>query len=293
MRIVKEITRHIRVDDQGSLHIFWEEGEKEQILPDLDTAIRQEEHVLENYLGLQVKINNEILRLPGETQKMRGISESLLEIIGQTIQPSLTPQEQRKIDTQITAIIKEIGAVRNPFKQMASQRLRDSSRITSLPQAIGVSEAQLDILRRLEDIAKKAKGVWQRRKILLAERRRVEQIIISLHRALGSFLLKRSREEITLNDMEKFANRFSPYKPGLWLGLGSIKVMPYLKRISSPQIQRLLRLRKYLEERNEERFWRAIEEVLKKLQPAVEEINRRKPAPRLKTLERPSTKSRP
>ena len=280
--VVQRISRKILVDKNGKLRVFW--GEKpnlvENVLPDIDTTIRQGVHIIEEYQGIIVKIGKERLLLPGEVQDLSKMIKRLQDITNKFLEPrELSRREARSIRLAFQKCQGEISRTTNRFKLMAKIRLeqmpplRNERGRKSGKVPIETSKTTVDLFGRLDEVGEITFGVALRTRKLIEEKLRIERTFLSVYRRLGKFLkeLQAGQAGVDYKRLKSIVNEISEGKVNLLAGLLSIKVMPYLKRIRSREVKRLAKLPKYLAEGKKDTIYRALENAFKKIRPAVQE----------------------
>jgi aryl carrier-like protein len=277
--IAQRISRKILVDTEGKLRVFWGEEPNliENILPSIDEAIRQGRHIIERYQGLRVQIGKLKLFLPGEVQELSKVVKILQEVIAKFLEPrELSRAEQNSIHLAFQKCQAEIGRVTNKFKLKAQTRLKQIPPLKNERERksgkvpIETSKATVDLFERLDEIEEIKWGVILRTRKLIEEKLRIERVFISVYRRLAKFL-KELQEGVKNERLKQIVSEISGGKNNLLAGLLSIKVMPYLKRIRSREIQRLAKLPEYLTKGREDRIYHAIEDAFKKIRPVVQE----------------------
>ncbi|MDP2967525.1 MAG: hypothetical protein Q8N87_03915 [bacterium] len=281
--IVQRISRKVLVDKEGKLRIFW--GEKpnsiKNVLQDINDAIRQGTHIIDQYQGLRVQIGKEKLLLPGEVQELSKVIKILQEVTAKFLEPQeLSQAEQYSIRLSFQKCQAEIGRVTNKFKAKAQTRLKQIPPLKnkkggkSKKVPIETSKATVDLFERLNEIEEINWGIILRTRKLIEEKLRIERIFVLVYQRLGKFL-KELQEGVKNERLKRIVSEISGGKNNLLAGLLSIKVMPYLKRVRSREIQRLAKLSKYLEEGRKDRIYRSIERSIenafKKIRPVVQE----------------------
>lgn len=282
--VAQRISRKIFVDENGKLRVFWGEEPDlvENVLPDIDTTIRQEVHIIEEYQGIIVKIGKEKLLLPGEVQDLSKMIKRLQGITNKFLESrELSPREARSIRLAFQKCQGEISRVTNRFKLMAKIRLEQMPPLKnergrkSGKVPIETSKTTVDLFGRLDEIGEINFGVVLRTRKLIEEKLRIERTFLSVYRRLGKFL-KELQAGVEDKRLKSIVNEISEGKINLLAGLLSIKVMPYLKRIRSREVQRLAKLPKYLLEGRKDRIYRALENAFKKIRPVILERESRR-----------------
>jgi exonuclease VII large subunit len=164
---------------------------------------------------------------------------------------------------------KELQNSVNQYKKKSKEKIDNAKKI------LDVGEANLELIKRIEEIQKISEGVTKRTEKLIEEKRRIEKIFSITYKRLFLFL-EETQANITKKRLEEIADEICGGKINLFNGLKSIKVMPYLKRVNSYEIRRLEKLEIYLKNNKEDMFLRAIENAIKKMRPIIKEINQRK-----------------
>jgi len=276
---VQKITRKIWVDNEGRLIVFWGEEPNlvRNILPDLDSAIRQQRHVIEQYHGLTEKIRGEHLFLPGEEQKLTQMIDQLHRVVHRFLSiEELSFQEEKMLSEAIKKVKDEIGKVTNEFKERAKIRLemipplRDEKGRRYFQASLDAEKAALDLLERIKEINEKSWGVILRTRKLIDEKLRIERIFLSVYNRLGKFLIE-LQNGVTEQRLSEIVNEIVGGENNLLAGLESIKVLPYVKRVQSREIQRLRKLPDYLRKKDIKKIQRTLEEAFKKLKPVIDE----------------------
>ena len=280
--------RRMEVDTDGHLHIFWgRDGEEvEHVFDDIAPGIRQERHVLEDYLGFEEEIRGRLLVVPGESQKMDELVRGTMDVARAFLEPGpLTFARQQRIQVQLDRLIAEIGAVRNAFKQRFRGQL-ERVRVRPLGdiQDVGKAEAAGHLysgaeagLARLEDIARKVGGVGIRIQTLLQEEERVRGVIKSAYVGLHRLLVKlQGDEDLTQKDLTRIANHVCGGESNLVNGLESIWIPPYGFRVRSREGRRLKRMGEYAASGDRKKMERALLGAFKKLRPVVKEMQDRR-----------------
>lgn len=277
--IAQRISRKILVDTEGKLRVFWGEEPNliENVLSSIDDAIRQGVHIIERSQGLIVQIGKWKLFLPGEVQKLNKVIKILQKVIAKFLEPrELSRAERNSIRLAFQKCQAEIGRVTNKFKSKAQTRLKQIPSIKnervrkSRKVPIETSKATVDLFERLDEMEEIKWGVILRTRKLIEEKLRIERIFVLIYQRLAKFL-KELQEGVKNERLKQIVSEISGGKNNLLAGLLSIKVMPYLKRIRSREIQRLAKLSKYLEEGRKDRIYRTIEDSFKKIRPVVQE----------------------
>jgi len=277
--IAQRISRKILVDTEGKLRVFWGEEPNliENVLSSIDDAIRQGRHIIEGYQGLIVQIGKLKLFLPGEVQELSKVIKILQKVIAKFLEPrELSRAEQNSIHSAFQKCQAEIGRVTNKFKSKAQTRLkqipplRNERGRKSGKVPIETSKATVDLFERLDEIEEIKWGVILRTRKLIEEKLRIEGVFVSVYRRLGKFL-KELQEGVKNERLKQIVSEISGGKNNLLTGLLSIKVMPYLKRVRSREIQRLAKLPKYLTKGRKDRIYHTLENALKKIRPVVQE----------------------
>lgn len=285
--VAQKISRKMLVDPDGMLHIFWGEGGKrdENILSDLNVAIRQGVHVIERYRGLVEKIGGEELILTGEAWQMSQLVGELQRIISRFLEPrEISSIEAGEIRAEFERISKRIGQVSNEFKFRAKGRVitmppfKDEQGIKNTKVPVRTGEAALDLLRRFDEINEKTWGTILRTRRLIEEKMRIERIIVTVYNSLGRLLKNFENGQVPdQQTLERIASQVVGNTANLMSGLITIKVQPYLgERIQSREIRRLGRLPVYIEQGRIDSFRRALEGAFLKLRPVVQEREARR-----------------
>ena len=282
--VVQRISRKILVDKNGKLRVFW--GEKpnlvENVLLDIDAAVRQGMHIVEQYQGIIIQIGKEKLLLPGEVQDLSKMIKRLQDITNKFLEPrELSRREAHSIRLAFQKCQGEISQTTNRFKLMAKIRLeqmpplRNERGRKSGKVPIETSKTTVDLFGRLDEIGEITFRVALRTRKLIEEKLRIERTFLSVYRRLGKFL-KELQAGVDYIRLKGIVNEISEGKVNLLAGLLSIKVMPYLKRIRSREVKRLAKLPKYLAEGKKDTIYRALENAFKKIRPAVQERESRR-----------------
>lgn len=275
-----------KVDKKGQLYIERFIGGKKvpQRLETLTDAINQTGHILKGYLGEREWIDGEVLELPGELHKMKELVKGLFEVIKNILDFSGEDFRQEvQIENELRRLSQVLGPVTNPYKLQASVLIKEEKK--GISKTIALDEASLNLLKRIEEILNISKGIWYERKILLKERLRIKGILINVRREIGRMLKKIRKNRVTENDYGNFAKRFQ-LKVGLWPGLASIKIQPWLKKVRSAKIRRLLKLLGFCFKKEWEKYWTTLENVWHELETPVKEFERLSPQPPIQTLEK-------
>lgn len=282
--VVQRIGLKILVDKNGKLRVFWRKEPNliGNVLPDIDTAIRQGIHVVEGYHGIMVKVGKEKLLLPGEVQNLSKMIKRLQGIISKFLEPrELSLKEACSIRLAFQKCQGEISRATNRFKLIAKIRLgrmpplRNERGRKSGKVLVETGKVTLDLLERLNEIGEITFGVALRTRKLIEEKLRIERTFLSVYRRLGKFL-KELQVGVDYIRLKSIVNEISEGKVNLLAGLLSIKVMPYLKRVRSREITRLAKLPKYLAEGKKDTIYRALENAFKKIRPVVLERESRR-----------------
>lgn len=280
------LSRRIEVDPNGLLHIFWDKNGKEveNVFDDIAPAIRQEKHVLEEYLGFAEGISGELLVVPGESQVMDRLVRETMDIARELLQPGLlTPTRQHQIQDRLSEIIFAIGAVRNAFKQRFKGQLEQvRARPIEDMKASDEAAAAGDLYRgaeagllRLEDIAGKVGGVGIRLRILTCEEERVKGIIQAVYIRLHRLLVTLQEDgNLTQRSLEQIADEVCGGRNNLVNGLETIWIPPYGQRVRSREVRRLQRVGRYAASGNQEGVRRALLGAYKKLRPVVKKMQK-------------------
>lgn len=283
--IVQRITKNVMVAADGKVIILWNtknETPTVQILPDLESAIRQTGHVLENYLGSCIALGDDIIKLPGEIQMLQIMAGDLHQIIESIILfRSGEEDETNQIDEKLQCIFYNFRRASNQYKQAVSDLVQ--TKADKIQKASALHEATGNIIKRIGEILDICSGVWCRRKALLAERRRIKNNIKYVYEQIVKMVQKVAEKAATTEDLEKFALDFREGKRGLWPGLATIHANPWRQRVQSREVKRLLKLVACLSPDNQVRYWQILVGALAKLKPAVEEFERLGPQPPIKT----------
>lgn len=288
--VAQTLGRRIEVDTECRLHIFWGrdgEEEVEHVFDDIEPAIRQEQHVIEEYVGFMESFRGRILIISGESQVLDGLVRGTMDVAKKFLGPKiLTRTDQRIIQQQLENLIIGIGEARNISK--VKFRIRLEKVRAKILEAEGDSNHQTaeelykaaeDGLVRLEDIARKLGGVGIRLQILLREEKRVKKVIKSTYISLHRLLVKlQEDDELNQKDLGRIANQVSGGKTNLINGLESIWIPPYGQRVRSHEVRRLKKLSGYAASGDQKRMSRALLGAFTKLRPVVKKMEDRRKA---------------
>lgn len=291
----QQLGRHIFVGSDGRVHIFRQPEADvfvEQVLTNIDAAVRQSAHILENYVGIreELEVNFGLLylqrelelRLPGEADLMRELVSRVAKLAQRFLGPEpLSPAAEELLRRQILGLLDRLGAVRNPHKVAARDQLRavvqlplfDERGRADVAVAEELSEAAGDLLDRFTDIARKFAGVTVQQQILLREKRRCEELLASGYRLIGSVLYRLlNQQEVGWGEIGRLCGQISPAeKDGTLLAaLAGIYVNPYRERVTSKEVRRLRLLPELLEAGNKDALTGVLRAAFLKLRAPVQ-----------------------
>ena len=280
----QRLSEKMYVLPDGRLSIIWgeEPDERANTLDDIDAAIRQHVHVVENYKGFERQLGSIVLRIPGELEKMAKSVGVLNNVIGRMLQMSpLKKGEFQYLQRKYGEVLSYIEKSINTLKVSARIRLQtivitDEQGGINPESAVITGEAVVDLLKRHADSLKKSFGTVKRGRILIDEKIRCEDLFEQAFSALGAILFEfHSGKEITKIRLVEFGGIVTGNN-GILEKINTIKVSPYLERVSSREIRRLARLPEYAEDGKVDSFKRALEGAIKKIDPVLEERRNRK-----------------
>lgn len=286
--VAQTLGRRIEVDDQCRIHLFWGRDEEEEVEhvfeEDIAPAIRQQQHVIEGWLGFEEEIRGHLLAIPGEAQEIEGLVKETMGIARRFLGPQpLTRRETENIRRQLDDLIRRIGAARNAHKQRFAEGLELAyAQVTvdavaeatpAKPQvAAEVYQAAEAGLARLQDIAKKLAGVGIRLQILLREEERALKVIKATYESLHRLLVRLKGNRLTPKDLGRIAKQVCGEGANLIYGLESIWIPPYGSRVRSREVQRLKKVGEYAAAGNQQQMVKALTGAFEKLRPVVKEL---------------------
>lgn len=271
----------------GTVGVEGAEGEKRKpVVCYFDTAeqvIHQHERVLEGYLGTEIPLAaNQILQIPGETQRMAKISAALSFLAGKMVIP-LTSDASLALKERINRIRNEIGAATNIYKQKAQAELEKAG-ITEDEQkrSLAVVEANLAILKRTEGCLGIVSGTTSRLRIVNSKKNEWEKVIsggfyelAAIYKEVGEGVYKghpRKREQL--------ARHISGESEWSLAGkLNQISGPEYWRRIQSGEVQGLYYVGARLREGEDEKAQKLLGAAILKLERVVKEKEERKSTP--------------
>lgn len=298
--VAQVLGRRMEVDTDCRLHIFWgrDGDEVEHVFDDVVTAMCQDKHVLESYLGLREQIRRNLLIIPGESQKIDALVRGAMDLAKELFEPeALTVAQHQRIKGRLGRLIAEIGAVRNAYKVKFKAQLRearkaldagDVGKAKKLGAAADLYKGAEAGLARLEDIAKKVRGVGIRLEILLREEERVRRTIHATYTSLQRLLVKKLPEggNLSQKDLLRIASQICGGKSNLVNGLESIWIPPYGQRVRSREVRRLWKVEEYAAAGDTERMRNAVKGAFLKLRPVIKEMEDRRKTKAKRWLQR-------
>ena len=260
-------------------------------LEDIDTAIWQHFHILEDYLGQYIGLAKTRTRLPGEERIIRGIASELLSVAQSYLNEKVPVSRQTTQDLEdyIGEVLRTIGPATNQFKEAAKIRLSqiEPSKPTELGGQVRVAgeiiPAAGELAQRVQELIGKAYGVRMRLVKLHRKRRQCLGFFVNLYRALDD--IYRADQKVPMakwdeREIQWICRKFDPDQASLMSVIKSVNVQPYSGRAKSPQIRRLRLLPKYLEptdrsKRRYESVIKAVAEAMRKLERVIAEVDSR------------------
>lgn len=288
--VSQTLGQRIEVDTSSKIHLFWGrdgEEEVEHVFSDIAPAIRQQQHVIEGWLGLEEEIRGHLLAIPGEAQEIEGLVKETMGIARRFLGPQpLTRRERENIRRQLEDLIGRIGAVRNAHKVAFKHGLEAAYPQTVVDAATDVAPAKPQVaaevyraaeagLARLQEIARKVAGVGIRLQILLGEEERARQVIKATYESLHRLLVRLKDNRLTPKDLERIAKQVCGEGANLINGLESIWVPPYGLRVRSREVQRLRKMGEYAAAGNQQQMVNALTGAFLKLRSVVKELQDR------------------
>lgn len=285
---VEWLTRTLIVDSHGAIwarYLITVKGEEQTCwhrLPDIETAVWQHFHILENYLGQYVGMAARRSRVPGEKETIRRIADDLLKVARDYLRkPIAAAGPPAKIEAYIKEVLQTIGPVTNPFKQVASVRLQKieepgQGEVQRLTVAAEIIPAAGDLTERVKEILRKGQGIRVRLSRLHRKHRLCRNMLIGLYRQLAQIQSRDQKERLENWPREKIqglARIFNPAKTSLLAGLHLVNVQPYLERVRSREIRALTGIPRYLESKEYDKARRAISRAIRKLERVVAEVD--------------------
>jgi hypothetical protein len=201
----KTFPKWLQVNDDGTLTISWKGNTELHVLPDIETALRQVIHILEQYGNTKIIVDNETIIIPGkiaELKKFKDITEKTLKFLKSN---AIDFSVGAKIQNQIVLSQKEILA---------------------------------NVDKEIEKDVKIYFAVMKRSLLLKKEIIDYKQII----RTVVNELAKSYRsltDRSTQWNLNRIKNKISGKGFNLVNGFSAIIANPYKKRVSLPEVKRL------------------------------------------------------
>lgn len=279
-----KLSRKMYVLPDGTLRISWGEDpdKRVNILQDIDSAIRQAGHVVKDYRGFEREVDGIKVKIPGELEVISKSVGALNKVIGRLLEMSPLKQgEFRNLERKFGVVLGDIERSIDRFKVAARTRLErvvitDEHGGINPQGAVITGEAVVDLLRRHADAAIKSFGTVKRGRILIDEKLRCEDVFEKAFSALGSIQFEFCPGRIITKARLIEMGEIVTGRSGILEKINSVKVNPYYQRILSREIQRLARLPAYAKDGKADRFKRALEGAIKKMDPVLEDRENRK-----------------
>lgn len=242
--IAERLTSELFIGENGLVYAFWGEDKKPTIR-NIHKSIDQHERVIQRYFGLRLKVKGltkrevatfpelrkEILKIPGEAEKLGWLTGALLEIPDQYLSLPKEVRDFYLIDF-FPQLLGKIERSRNVYKQKATKLIRKAALTQNETQRlILLQEAVFPVLDRVRDIGNKCYGTAIRRQRLIKKRNSCQETATSILNELTNFthhlehmtgkqqsqwaqkaVMRIARGELNLVDKMNQEVNVSPYK---------------------------------------------------------------------------------
>ncbi len=253
--IAERLTRELFIGENGKVYAFWGENKKPTI-SDIHKSINQHERVIQRYFGLRIRVKgltkrevatfpelrNNVLKIPGEAEKLGWLAGALLEIPDQYFSLPREARDFYLIDF-LPQLLRRTRRNRNAYKQEAERLIGKAALAQDETQRlILLQDAVFPILDRVQDIGNKCYGTAIRRLRLIKKRNSCQETAMSIFEELKNFAyhLKHMTGEQQSRWAQKAVMRTARGELNLVDKMNrEINVSPYKERVDSPVFRRL------------------------------------------------------
>lgn len=267
IKIAKKLTRRLLIDIDGNIHIWFQRKNKlaHYEFDDIEKAISQNIHILEKYIDFTRVLNSEEIQFTGELEFTKDLLQKLQNFLVILItRLSQTNNLEQNTISGLQAYLKEIdqdfSKSKNTLKKLIESKGKNICKISQenyqskMADIVTISTdlLQLNIIfiKRLIEIVQITKATFFRLDKLLKEKSKAEMRIINIYNNL-LLLVNRIKQSNDDYQIEKYVNQIINQKLGLLNGLNIIIVNPYKSILRLPEIQKLYKLKKYINDRHE------------------------------------------